>query len=524
MPPPSISNSPVTSSQNFSEEAFFTAYKQIRNQFRRYLPLAIVEATLDYLKTPTSSPTEDLQKHPWLVFLLLKWVLLDDQFDHRDKQGISKQEFFSLLGRMRGLGSKLTARMPSEYAHYRLWLRNISYQQFLYQSNFNGSAFARQSLLFDKLPDNHPFRTQFQKATGIPLSDFFELSAMLLVRVMNDKNSPIVTSWFSPVTHRYDAAIIQRFLDILSCDLNSLREHLMEGNDPRIRRPSELYEETQFVKFPLLKDNEQYHIWHPMIFNRGLEYIVYDTLRSPDPSAFMDKFGDIFENYVHRSIEYLGLPYLREDQIKSKLTGTGKVTDFLITEDGANIFVEAKGVEIVYLGKVSYIPEEICRRVENSAIKGIEQGFEVVKRLSAQGSLNQTFQATSENYLLVITLKELYLGNGKDFYDAVAKDKIDALIGNTNSPPIPLENIYFLTVDDLDHFANCVNKGEVKFIDFIRKAVREDSSGSTKKFHFRQYLSEIGTNIGSPQYLEEEIENIFGRVESLLTVPSSATE
>lgn len=512
----------MISSQNFSEEAFFTAYKQIRNLFRGYSPHTIVVAALNYLRTPTSSPTKDLQKHPWLVFLLIKWVLLDEQFYHHDKQAISKQEFLELLGKMHGLGSKSTARMPSEYAHFRLWLRNISYQQFLYQADFNGSAFARQSLLFDKLPINHPFRTEFQKVTDIPLSDFFELSAMLLAHFLSDPNAPIAISWFSPVANRYDATIIQKYLDILSCDLNSLREHLMGGNGSQKRRSSELYEETQFVKFPLLKSNGQYHIWHPMLFNRGLEYFVYDTLRSPDPSSFMNKFGDMFENYVQRSIEYLGLPYLREEQIQGLLTGTGKVTDFLISEDGANIFVDAKGVEMAYLGKVSHIPEVVLGKAETSALKGIEQGFQIVKRLSAQGSLNQTFQAASENYLLVITLKELYLGNGRDFYDAIAKDKIDALIGNGNSPPIPLENVYFLTVDDLDHFANCVNKGEVRFIDFIRKAVRDDSSGNTKKFHFRQYLSEIGTSIAPPQYLDDEISNIFGRVEMLLTSSSTA--
>ena len=507
----------MTSSQNFSEEAFFAAYKQIRNQFRKYYLPSIITAALSYLKTQTSKPNGELQKHPWLVFLLLKWVLLDEQFYHRDKPRISSQEFWLLLQRMHGLSSKSTARMPSEYAHYHLWMRNISYQQFLYQADFNASAFARQSLIFDRLPSNHTFRTEFQLATGIPLSDFFELSAMLLARFMSEPNSPIVTSWFSPVAHRYDANSIQKFLDILSRDVNSLRKHLMAGSDYGKRRSSELYEETQLVKITLLKDNEQYHVWHPMLFNRGLEYFVYDTLRSPDPSSFMNKFGDMFENYVQRSIEYLGLPYLREGQIQALLTGAGKVTDFLITEDGANIFVDAKGVEMAYLGKVSHIPEVVLSKAETSALKGIEQGFQIVKRLSAQGSLNQTFQAGSENYLLVITLKELYLGNGKDFYDAAAKDKIDALVGNGNVPPIPLENIYFLTVDDLDHFANCVNKEEVRFIDFIRKAVRDDSSGNTKKFHFRQYLSEIGTGIGPPQYLDDEISNIFGRVEMLLT-------
>lgn len=507
------------SSQSFSEEAFFSAYKQIRNLFRRYFPHTIVAAAFNYLKTPTSNQVDDLQKQPWLVFLLLKWVLLDEQFYHRDKCGITSQEFLSLLGKMHGLGSRSTARMPSEYSHYRLWLRNISYQQFLYQADFNGSAFARQSLLFDGLPDDHPFRAEFQKATGISLAEFFELSAMLLARIMDDKNSPIDISWFSSVMHRYDASAIHKFLDLLAFDLNSLRQHLIEEDNPKKRKASELYEETPLVKFPLLKGNGMYHLWHPMLFNRGLEYFVYDTLRSPDPSRFMNKFGDIFEAYVHRSIEYLGLPYLMEEQIQAMLTGSGKVTDFLITEDGANVFVDAKGVEMAYLGKVSHIPEVILGKVETSALKGIEQGFQIVERLSAQGSLNQTFQAASENYLLVVTFKELYLGNGQDFYDMAAKNKIDALVGGGNSPPIPLENIYFITIDDLDHFANCVNKGEVRFIDFIRKAVKEDRSGTTKKFHFRQHLSEIGMAIGSPQYLDDEIENIFGRVERMLSFP-----
>jgi hypothetical protein len=422
--------------------------------------------------------------HPWKTFFQGKVI--------------PKQEFLSLLGKMHALGSKSTARMPSEYMHYHLWLRNISYQQFLYQSEFNGAVFARQSLLFDKLPDDHSFRTEFKKSTGILLSDFFELSAMLLARFMEAPNAPIATSWFSPVAHRYDSTIIRKFLDVLSCDLSSLREYLIEGNSSRKHRSSELYEETQFLKFPLLKIGDQYHVWHPMLFSRGLEYFVYDLLRTPNPSGFMNKFGDIFENYVHRSIDYLGLPYLREEQIQTLLTGTGKVTDFLITEDGANIFVDAKGVEMAYLGKVSHIPDVILDKVETSALKGIEQGFQIVRRLSAQGALSQTFPATTENYLLIITFKELYLGNGKDFYDAIARDKIDVLIGNGNTPPIPLENIYFLTVDDMDHFANCVNKREVRFVDFIRKAVKEDRSANTKKFHFRQHLSEIGTNLGLP--------------------------
>lgn len=510
-----MAQAPIT--QDFSEENFFAAYKQIRNQFRKYSPSSIVNTIFDYLRSPTSNSVDDLQKHPWLVFLLIKWVMLDEQFYYRGKQGISKQEFMSLLGRMHNLGSRSIVRMPSEYAHYHLFFRNISYQQFLYQSNFNGSAFARQSLLFDKLPSNHTFRIEFERITNIPLSDFFELSAMLLSRFMDDNNLSIDISWFSPVKDRYDESVVQRFLNLLSCDLDALRNYLIAENNNRKLRSSEYYEETLLVKFPLLKVNDVYHLWHPMLFNRGLEYSVYDILRSPNPSNFMNIFGEIFETYVYRSIEYLGLPYLREKQIQHWLGNTFKVTDFLITEDGANIFVDAKGVEIAYLGKVSHNPEIVLDKVETSALKGIEQGFQVAHCMSTQNASNPPFRASNENYLLIVTFKELYLGNGKDFYEAIAREKIDALISNGESFPIPLENIYFITVDDLDQVANFVKKGKVKFVDLLRKAVIEDQSASTKKFHFRQHLFEFCADSGCPQYVDEEIENIFGRIEPLLS-------
>lgn len=510
-----MNQAPVT--RTFSEENFFAAYKQIRNQFRKYSPHSIVNKAFDYLKIPTSSSIDDLQKHPWLVFLLLKWVLLDEQFYSRDKRNISKQEFETLLNKMHGLGSKSIVRMPSEYAHFHLWMRNISYQQFLYQNTFNGSAFARQSLLFDKLAHNHTFRIDFERITSFPLSDFFELSAMLLLRFMEGNNVAVEISWFSPVKDRYDKSIVQRFLDFLSCDLEALRNYLIEEAGNKKLRSSEYYEETLLVKFPLLKVDNVYHLWHPMLLNRGLEYAVYETLRTPNPSNFMKMFGGIFEAYVNRSIQHLGLPYLAEKQIQQWLGNTQKVTDFLITEDGANIFVDAKGVEIAYLGKVSHNPEIVLDKVETSALKGIEQGFQVAHYLSTQNAINPPFQASNENYLLIVTFKELYLGSGKDFYEAVAKEKINAFVGAEESFPIPLENIYFITVDDLDQVANFVKKGKVKFVEMLRKIVFEDQSANTKKFHFRQHLFEFWAGSGNPQYIDEEIESIFGRVQDLLS-------
>lgn len=136
--------------------------------------------------------------------------------------------------------------------------------------------------------------------------------------------------------------------------------------------------------------------------------------------------------------------------------------------------------------------------------------------LSSQLSGRPPFKASVENYLLIVTFKELYLGNGRDFYETMAKEKIDALLADDGQFPIPLEHIYFITVDDLDHLANCVKEGVVRFTELLRKAVSDDQVHSSKKFHFRQHLISLGKDIGIPKYLDEEINNISDRIRSLL--------
>jgi hypothetical protein len=224
----------------------------------------------------------------------------------------------------------------------------------------------------------------------------------------------------------------------------------------------------------------------------------------------MGKFGGIFERYVEKALSYSGVSFLNEDKLRLHLSDTSKLVDFLIVDQDANIFIDAKGVEMGYLGMVSHRPDVIRDKTKSSIIKGIIQGYETAKRISDMDYVGELKRGNKENYLIIVTFKDLYIGNGQDFYQSVAKQKLDEIISEYEGRQwIPLENMYFLSIDDLDLFVEGINMGKISMAEGLRGAVIADMRPESKKFVFRQHVFELCPTSSIPQYLEDEFERIM---------------
>ena len=131
-----------------------------------------------------------------------------------------------------------------------------------------------------------------------------------------------------------------------------------------------------------------------------------------------------------------------------KISQKKKVLDFILKTDSANILLDAKGVELNSLGMVSHIPNLIADKTKSSVIKGINQAFSTLEILKSHTEIIDT---NKTNYLLIVTYKDLNLGQGEDFYSIFAKDKLDTILKsyktNTN---LSVDNIFILSVDDFD--------------------------------------------------------------------------
>jgi len=501
--------------KSFSESDYYAAYKRIRNQFRKFNPLSIIIACFNYLYKPTKDELEELQKQPWLILLLIKWILLDEQFDVHNNKSIPVNKLNKILQSVHDLGG--LTRLPSDFEHYTLFFRSIAYQQFFYQRQFSIRHLARQQILFGQLPDNNLIQSKFKELTGLQINRFLELSLITLVRFISDKNSSLPLNWFSNVSHEYSDDERNNFLKSISLPLLSIKKSLLSRDSGR-RTAQEYFEQTPFLEFPLIQTNTDFLCTYPNVLYRCLEHFIYDKLRLWDAQIFMGKFGPMFERYVEKSIEYMGLPYISESELKVHFNEKGNLVDFIVFDNDSNIFIDAKAVEMAYQGKVTHLSEVVKDKTKNSAIKAIKQAHDVLKQLENIEISHPHLRRRSKNYLLVITFKELYLGNGQTFYESVAREKIDSIYQEYKAyTHIKLEDMYFITIDEFDIFSELVKTKKIGFAEGIEVAKNKDQHPQTKKFDFLLHLMSWGRSNDMPSYLSEQSDEMFEKIKQILS-------
>lgn len=502
--------------EEFNESKYYEAYKRVRNKFRNYDSQFLIAGCLRYLHKPAQNKLDQLQKQPWLVLLLIKWILLDEQSFMPRKKPPTDLELNEVLQSVYDLGSSI--RLPTQFDHHRLFFRSIAFQQFIYQREFSLGHLSRQISLFSELPDNHLIKIQFKLLTGLDVNRFLELSLALLTRFIDQNNRSVSAEWFVSLDNEYSQQEIQLFLSTLSKSLKEI-QLILKGRDSGRRLASEYYEQTPFIEFPLIRIGTEFICVDPNILYRCIEHFVYDKLRLWDAAKFMDKFGRIFESYIERAIQHTRLPYCNETEIQNVIGSTGNLIDFVVTDGDANIFIDAKAVEMAYLGKVSHLADVVRGKTENSILKAIEQAHDVMTRMQDIKTNNGRLQSRSQNYLIVVTFKELYVGNGRTFYEAIAKNKIDEIYARyAGKKTIDLENMYFFAVDEFEIFAEAIHRKKIGFVEGIEKAKLDDSDSNTMKFDFSQHIASWNFKSELPEYLHEIFSAVCGKYEKILSL------
>lgn len=391
--------------------------KKIKNLLKRYDEVDILKACLDYLYAPTNNEIEYTRRQPWLVLLILKWTFIGTSKIEYKKDRLDSSSFNYILQTTHKLGNLV--KMPTEYSHLNLFMRNIAYQQFLFQHPFSLQQYGRQSYLFGSLPKNHTLEIWFKNKHGITCNEFLSLSFALLAYFVNTEKPTIDQKWFESIHSLFGKRTIEKFLDLMSVDLNQLKKELNSANSSK-GGYNEYYEQTPFINFPLIKDQDNFTNINPYILYRNIEHKIYDSLKSENPEKFMRYFGDIFEKYLTVGMNYASLNFIPEKELKKILPSDVNCVDYIVMEENSNIFIDAKAVEMPYLGKISDNPKIIEGKVKSSVIKAIKQAYELNDFLLKSENKNlPTFKESS--YLLVVTYKELYLGNGKSFYESIGK-------------------------------------------------------------------------------------------------------
>lgn len=400
--------------------------------------------------------------------------------------------------------------LPSCYENVYLFFRAQFQQQYWLQENFLMPEMSKQYILFLDLESEHHFSVTFHQVHGIELNAFLELSFALIGRFIVSESYSVDERFFTNLIPSYPPGTIPAFLSILSRDFESLNRELSAM--PKQGILHEIIEPTPLLRFPLLKENNRYHCYLVHLLFRTVQNFVYDTLRVADANTFTNKFGPIFERYLEHGLSHASLEYMTEGELAKKLPQGSKIVDFAILSNDATVLIDAKAIQLTDFGMLARTSATLAGKA-STALKAIEQGFAVATNLKKVGLI----EATCPLFLLVVTYKDLLLGNGREFYENAAKEPIDrfaAAYGDTH--PIPVDNIFFLSINDFDLLMEHLRSSGVGLVEFLQKAVQDNADPRTGSYVFRTHIQEVLSNPQYPEYLHAEFENSGKRLRALL--------
>ena len=435
----------------------------------------------------------------WHLLLLFKWVIqYGDYSGTTEKPPVSEVELADLLNDMKSLPDKVFV-LRKDVDRFLLF-RSMCYQQFWVQ-RFEQVAFglARQYELFANLEEHHMFQKMFHKRYGVSLDDFIELSLALfsVMQDMQEHPGELTSDSFATVHRAYGLETIERFLQSVSKrfqDIPGWLESLQRersGNYKDFR--SEFHEQSPFLRFPLLEAPESFICVSPRLLQVSMSSSVFDMLREIDKSAFMGRFGNVFEKYVEKSLRASSCEFFTEP-LMNYVGGNagGKIVDFMMVDQGNNILIETKGVAMPWKGMVARRPGTVINASKSSLVKGIEQAFDFASRLANLKSIGSTVLGTKDTYLLIVTFKDMFVGNGETFRKYIASKEIDRIIRDSgNKEWIPMSNIFFISVDELDLMLGYLANGSHTLSDFLEHAKKHQSMSLPKLYSFRNNIFEV---------------------------------
>ena len=449
---------------------------------------------------------------PWHILLALKWTFQEmDGLCHR--RPLAE---FNDARRVLHIMHEADDAVLSSFSHVTLFLRQKAFQQFWIYPDPDGSALARQEILFGGLAANHGFARQFLGLTGVPITEYLELTFGLVALVLSEENRRFVDrDNFRNLEPRMDAEKIDSFLAHLSRTPAQLRAWLDEPAMRNVAIADQFGLPSPLNSAPFLRVGDRLHVYYlPQVY-RTLEKAIYRPLRAIDPAEFGRVFGPMFEAYVANVMKDGGVAFTNETELKRRLPRTGKVVDFLVVEDDCNILIDAKGVEMSAAGRTATTARQLYSTVKNSAMKAVAQGMETLGRIR-QAPVGHPW-GKLETYLIVVTFESLYLGSssdvGKTFDDSLGAD----LKKQFGQPyPFPLENVFFLNIQELEDLLARVRDKKTTILKMLRVAKEADADPKTRKFDFKLHLVAQGESSERLPFIEAGLDRLQSRCISRL--------
>jgi hypothetical protein len=462
--------------------SFNDAYKEWRNRARKYHPESIVSTAMRFLCEPTTSTLEDLQRAPWQVLLLVKWVCQDKSAGNYSSNAITAAQFDDLRQRLWKLPERINLGVRDTLPG-TLFFRQLLHPQIGFQRRLS-PGFVREAALLASLAIEHPLRHLFETKVGLGITDFVDLSFSTYVAIMEGKRQ-VHIGWFDSLRKAYGDQTVDAFISCTSRNYSELVTfcRALPGADTKVT--SELFEFPALCRYPFMRTGNMLECWHPAVFYRGMESFVHNVL-SEEGKNYIDSFSKLFEEHVVKEAQKLDVPFFGEPALRSFMPAEAKVPDGLLSFADCNIFIESKaGIFDEPVMTVGH--SEIFSNKTKALRTAIMQGWSASVGLRLEGRAPQQVIDANRDYLLIVTNKELSASRGTALASMYPPGALD--YPNPESGKfLPLTNIYVLSIEDFERLISGVSTKECTLSSFLDGCVEADQQAETSVHFFEQHL------------------------------------
>ncbi len=460
----------------------FDEYKPIRNFIRKYNKHELLFTILQKsLYASRLKPSEWSKGYlPWEVLLLGRWLLLDWN-NIKGTKRVSLNDFHKVINKIKIFSNRSEPFLGKDGVQNGLtkFARRTAFQQFWYQRDIHRGAIARAIKLFILPNYSEKVDEALIKEYGLARGEMLDLFFMVWASFIDDKFSSLKPEYFQKVYDTLGKKKADKFFQNFSLSIDDIND--FNKQNPVKNFISEIHEKSPLYKKPFFK-LRNFHLWSKPFLMEFLEFGIYDILKSITAEKFGDDFGPIFEKYIESRFLDHNISFKSESDLKKE--GYESQVDFLIEGEEHLILIESKGIEATRRTQIFPSDELMSSDYKKNIVKGLSQAHYVNKKYSEINGKDK------KTYALVITYKELFLGNGEvawqEFIDSTLREKFDIYDFNIKS-----ENIFFLSIDSFDKFLLCSNFQKEIMFEILDKIKETKKVVENKRFVFSHYLEDL---------------------------------
>jgi hypothetical protein len=121
-----------------------------------------------------------------------------------------------------------------------------------------------------------------------------------------------------------------------------------------------------------------------------------------------------------------------------------------------------------------------------------------------------------------VTFKDLYLGTGADFFSYVVQERVTSALGaRPGEELIPLEHMYFVSIDEFDYLVEALRSNKIKFGTLLREISAADMNRESKRLQISEHLARRWGRLPVPRYIDQGFDGMFCRAMRALGADSA---